>query len=67
MNHVSVDDIGYTVIVEYARRFSGSKAGRKADDWIIKFAKWLEKNPCDAEDTEGTAMRAKALALFDKA
>ena len=65
MNHVSVDDIGYTVIVEYARRFSESKAGRKADIWMVKFAKWLEKNPAPEDDAQGLAMHKAALALFD--
>jgi hypothetical protein len=65
MNQVSIDDIGYTVIVEYARRFSESKAGRKADIWMVKFAKWLEKNPAPEDDTQGQAMHKAALALFD--
>jgi hypothetical protein len=65
MNQVSMDDIGYTVIVEYARRFSESKAGRKADIWMVKFAKWLEKNPAPEDDSQGQAMHKAALALFD--
>jgi hypothetical protein len=65
MNQVSMDDIGYTVIVEYARRFSESKAGRKADIWMVKFAKWLEKNPAPEDDSQGQAMHKAALTLFD--
>jgi len=39
---VELDNIGYTMIVEYARTFSTSKAGRKADTLLVKFGKWLE-------------------------
>ncbi len=63
---ITVADIGYTVVVEYARTFSESKAGRKADPFVIKLAKWLEKNPPAEGDTEGVEMYKRALALFDK-
>ena len=64
MNQVSIDDIGYTVIVEYARRFSESKAGRKADVFIVKLAKWLEKNPAEETDVAGEKARAAVLELL---
>lgn len=36
------DQVGWVVIVEYARTFSASKAGRKADPFLTKLAKWLD-------------------------
>ncbi len=38
---------GYTVMLEYARTFSKSKAGRPSKTWIQKMVKFLEDNPVD--------------------
>lgn len=38
---------GYTVMLEYARTFSKSKAGRPAKTWLMKMTKFLEDNPVD--------------------
>ena len=38
---------GYTVMLEYARTFSKSTAGRPSKTWIQKMAKFLEDNPVD--------------------
>lgn len=54
-------NLGYEVVVEYARTFSESTAGRKADPWIIKLSKWMEKNPVPADDPKA-ALLAKLIA-----
>ena len=38
---------GYAVMLEYARTFSKSKAGRPSKTWIQKMVKFLEDNPVD--------------------
>lgn len=63
----SLDDIGFTIIKEYADTFKDSDArGRKADPFAVKLAKWLDKNPVAEGDTEGVALFAKVLALMPK-
>ena len=54
--HATVEEVGYTVIVEYAAQFREAQAGRPADPWLVKLAKWLEKNPVPADDTQGQAL-----------
>lgn len=53
-------NLGYEVVVEYARTFSESTAGRKADPWIVKLSKWMEKNPVPADDPKA-ALLAKLI------
>jgi hypothetical protein len=55
----TLEDIGFDVIVEYARLFSESKAGRKADPFITKLSKWLEKNPPAEDDKAGAVLWAE--------
>lgn len=47
---VTREQVGFDVIVEYARLFSESKAGRKADPFLTKLAKWLDSAGKPAED-----------------
>lgn len=61
---VSVEEIGYAVIVEYARTFNASKAGRKADPFLVKLAKWLEKNPAAEDDVKGAKAWAAVAELI---
>jgi hypothetical protein len=58
-----VEHIGYTVLVEYARTFSDSKAGRKADTWAQKFAKFLERNQPAEDDAVAVAQYDAAVKL----
>jgi hypothetical protein len=44
--------IGYALIVEYARTFSTSKAGRTPDTLIVKFGKWIEQQAKAGFDVE---------------
>lgn len=63
----SLDDIGFTIIKEYADTYKDSDArGRKADPFAVKLAKWLDKNPAGEGDAEGAALYAKVLALLPK-
>ena len=48
---ITLDDIGFEVMVEDSRLFSKSKAGRPTDAWVVKLSKWLDKNPpAEGED-----------------
>ena len=56
------DQIGWVVMVEYARLFSAAKAGRKADPFLTKLAKWLDSAGKVAEDNETELAQWKAVA-----
>lgn len=56
------EQIGWVVMVEYARTFSESKAGRKADPFLTKLAKWLDSAGKVAEDNETELAQWKAVA-----
>lgn len=60
-SEADIPQLGYEVVVEYARTFSESTAGRKADPWIIKLSKWMEKNPVPSDDTQAAGI-AKLIA-----
>lgn len=47
---------GYDTLVAYARTFSQSKAGRKADTLAVKLAKFL-KNNAPSQDADATEQR----------
>lgn len=69
--HVEDDDAmlahaGYETLVAYARTFSQSKAGRKADDWLTKFGKFLERNKPTEDDAKGDKAYEEAVALYKK-
>lgn len=53
--------MGYEAIVAYARTFSESKAGRKADTWAVKLGKWLTQN--NPEESGTDAERAAYAAI----
>ncbi len=57
--------IGYESIVAYARTFSESKAGRKADTFIVKMGKLLERNKPDADDEIGQKQYAEFVKLYN--
>jgi hypothetical protein len=61
------DDVGFALLTEYARTFSESKAGRKADLFIVKMNKWLEKNAPAEDDAAGLMMYDKLVALLNSA
>ena len=56
------DQVGWVVIVEYARTFSTAKAGRKADPFLTKLAKWLDSAGKVADDNETELVQWKAVA-----
>ena len=67
---------GYAVMLEYARTFSKSKAGRPSKTWIQRMVKFLEDNPVDEGPdaklyativklvNEANISEVKATALF---
>jgi len=51
-----VEHAGYETLVQYARTFSNSKAGRKADTLLVKLGKFIKANKPDA-DADATQQR----------
>lgn len=43
---------GYTLMLEYARTFSKSKAGRHCKTWVEKITKFLDDNGVDADSPD---------------
>lgn len=60
-----LDQIGKDLIVAYARTFSESKAGRKADTWAVKLGKFLERNLPSDDDTAGRAQYDAVVKLYN--
>lgn len=53
-------ELGFDAIVEVARTFSNSKAGRKPDTLLVKLGKWIEVQK------KGTIETAEDRALLDE-
>jgi len=61
------DQVGWVVIVEYARTFSTAKAGRKADPFLTKLTKWLDSaGKVDESDAVQLAQWKEVAALVAK-
>ena len=61
------DQVGWSVIVEYARTFSTAKAGRKADPFLTKLSKWLDSTgKVDESDAVQLAQWKEVAALVAK-
>lgn len=56
---------GYTVMLEYARTFSKSKAGRPSKTWLEKLSKFLTDNPVD--DGPDAKLYATIVKLVNEA
>lgn len=56
---------GYETLVQYARTFSSSTAGRKADDWLTKFGKFLERNKPADDDAKGQDLYEQAVKFYN--
>ena len=70
--HVSAEHIrdhaSWTLLVEYARTFSKSSAGRKPDDFQTKLAKFLKNNaPGDDAPQADVTLYEQAVALCNAA
>ncbi len=62
---VGLGDCSFEMMRQYAVSLKASKAGRTADTWCVKFAKWIEKNPPADDDTEGQAVYALMVKAFN--
>ena len=62
---VSLGDCSFEMMRQYAVSMKTSKAGRTADTWCIKFAKWAEKNAPAADDIEGLAAFKAVIDAFN--
>lgn len=58
------EQVGFEVIVEYARQFSEAKAGRKADPFLTKLAKWLDGAGKPAEDNAADLAHWQAVSAL---
>lgn len=59
---------GYDTLVQYARTFSQSKAGRKADTLAVKLAKFLKNNAPDQDaDANEQALYEALVTISNKA
>lgn len=63
---VTIEDIGFHTIVEYARLFSESKAGRKPDTYAQKVSKFLERTKPEEGDERGGALYDALVAIYNK-
>ena len=63
---VTIEDIGFHTIVEYARLFSESKAGRKPDTYAQKVAKFLERTKPEEGDKQGGELYDALVAMYNK-
>lgn len=55
--HVSID-----VLYQLAKTYKDTKAGRKADPFVVKLGKWLDKA---SEDDKATQEYARILAVYE--
>lgn len=66
---ITLDSIGFTLMAEYAAKFSSSVAGRKADPFLVKLGKWLDtigKAAAEGGDAAAKNQYADVLALVNK-
>ena len=62
------DHASWTLLVEYARTFSKSSAGRKADSFAVKLAKFLKNNaPSDDAAQADVTLYEQLVALSNEA
>jgi len=55
----------YDTLVAYSKLFSTSAAGRKADDWLTKFGKFLERNKPAEDDAKGAEFYEQAVKFYN--
>lgn len=66
---ITLDSIGFTLIADYAQKFSKSEAGRKSDPFLVKLGKWLDtigKAAAEGGDDAAKAQYEQVLALVNK-
>lgn len=66
---ITLESLGFTLIADYAAQFSDSKAGRKADPFIVKLGKWMDtigKAAAEGGDDTAKAQYEQVLALVNK-
>lgn len=63
ISRLTLADVTFGVIYEYAQKFNESKAGPKVKPWLDKLNKWLEENK-GREDNETDAVQRDAVLAF---
>lgn len=59
------DNLGFDAVVEVARTFSDSKAGRKPDSLLVKLGKWIEVQKKGVETAEDRALMDELLKFYN--
>lgn len=59
--------VGYTIMLEYARTFSSSKAGRPRKAWLDKVVKFLDTNAPDEDNAADQKLYAELTKLVNAA
>jgi hypothetical protein len=67
--NITLESIGFTLMADYASKFGDSKAGRKADPFLVKLGKWLDtqgKPAAEAGSDADKAQYEQVLALVNR-
>ena len=65
----SLDDLrehlGFVVIYEYAKKFTGSAGSKVRKTWLENLGKWLEQNPAPDGDDGAEKARAQIVTVYN--
>jgi hypothetical protein len=59
------EHLGFVVIYEYAKRFTGSAGSKVRKTWLENLGKWLEQNPAPEGDDATEKVRAQFVTLYN--
>ena len=59
------ENLGFVVVYEYAKRFTGSAGSKVRKTWLENLGKWLEQNPAPEGDDQAEHARAQFVALYN--
>ena len=60
------ETLGFELFYEHAKTFNDSTAGRKADTWLVKMGKMLERNKPAEDDAEGVKAYDQFVKLYNE-
>jgi hypothetical protein len=61
---LTLDDVAFSLVYEYSKKFSKSKAGAPVKSFAEKLAKFLESNNPDETDSDGFVLKDRVVALL---
>ena len=59
------EHLGFVVIYEYAKRFTGSAGSKVRKTWLENLGKWLEQNPAPEGDEAAEKARLAFVTLYN--